>query len=307
MKIVYISGVKFGLDLLEEILKHDFEISVVFSYHDSKKSLYSDFVTFDPICKKYGIQNFKVNSINDEKNIKILQSIKPDLILVMGWSQLLKNEVIKTSKLGVIGSHPTQLPKFRGRAPIPWTIIKGLEESALTFFFIEEGIDNGDILNQKKFKISQNDDSESLYNKITNLGKKMIVHSLQNLQEGIMKRIKQDETQFVEYWPKRTPEDGKIDWSKSAREISVLIRASTHPYPGAYTFFKNLSLKIFKAQFIDDKISKPGMILDVNKNTVKVGTNDGSIILGRVQHGSKKEVLATEIFSKDDVGKKLGR
>jgi len=306
MKIVYISGVKFGLGLLEEILKHNFEISAVFSYQDSKKSLYSDFVSFDPICKKYVMQNFKVNNINDEENIKIIQSIKPDLILVMGWSQLLKNQIIKISKLGVIGSHPTELPKFRGRAPIPWTIIKGLEESALTFFFIEEGIDNGDILNQKKFEVSHNDDSESLYNKITNLGKVMIIYSLQNLQEGNVKRIKQDETQFVEYWPKRTHEDGKIDWSKTAKEISVLIRASTHPYPGAYTFYKNLPLKIFKAQFVDDKISKPGIILNVDKNAVQVGTTNGSIILEKVQHGIGNEVSAIEIFSKEDIGEKIG-
>ena len=126
MKIVYVSGVKFGYSLLEEILEHNFEISAVISYSDSKKSIYSDFASFDSICNKFNIQNIKVNNINDAENIEFIKSLKPDLILVMGWSQLLKKDVIEISRLGVIGSHPTELPKYRGRAPIPWSIIKEL-------------------------------------------------------------------------------------------------------------------------------------------------------------------------------------
>ncbi len=305
MKIAYISGVKFGYDLLKEILQKNFEISVVFSYQDSKKLLYSDIISFESICKKFGIRNIQVNNINDKKNIEILQSLQPDLILVMGWSQLLKSEIIQTAKLAVIGSHPTELPKFRGRAPIPWTIIKELKESALTFFYIDEGIDDGDILHQNKFKITDNDDSESLYQKITDLGKKMIIQSLKNLQEGTAKRTKQDETKFIEYWPKRTSEDGKIDWSKNAKDILTLIRASTFPYPGAFTFFNQLQLKIFKARYIDDKITKPGIILDVKKNLVKVGTSNGSIVFDKVKFHTNL-VSVSEIFSKCDIGRKLG-
>ena len=171
MKIGYISGIKFGVAILEEILNNNFNVSVVFSYEDSKKTAYSDYVSFDKICEKYNIRNIKVKNINDEKNQKILKKNQVDILLVMGWSQILKNDMIKIPKLGVVGSHPTELPKYRGRAPIPWTIIKGLKESALTFFFIEEGIDNGDIILQKKFKISIDDDSESLYKKNYNFGK----------------------------------------------------------------------------------------------------------------------------------------
>ena len=94
MKIIFISGVKFGSRLLEEVLKNGFEVSAVFSYNETKKSLYSDFISFDTICKNYGIKNFHVDNINDKENIKIIKSINPDIILVMGWSQLLKNEII---------------------------------------------------------------------------------------------------------------------------------------------------------------------------------------------------------------------
>ena len=302
MKIIFVSGVKFGYELLEEILKNDFEVSAVFSYNENKKSLYSDFASFDTLCENYKIKNFHVNNINDVENIKTIKSLNPDIILVMGWSQLLKNEIIQIPKLGVVGSHPTELPKFRGRAPIPWTILKELTESALTFFFIEEGIDNGDIVSQKKFKICENDDSESIYDLIIKLGKNMIIETLKDFQNNSITRIPQNEKNFVEYWSKRTPDDGKINWSKSAKDISTLIRASTHPYPGAFTFFKNLPLKIFKASYVDDNTSNPGAIISIDDKTVRIGTGNGSIYLKKIQYNSDIDILPTKIITTEDIG-----
>ena len=170
MNIIFIGGVKFSRDLLESILENNWSISSVFSYDNSKKKFYSDFASFEEITTRFNVKHFKVDNINDKKNIEIIKEIKPDLILVMGWSQLLKNDILKIPKLGVIGSHPTELPKYRGRAPIPWSILKGLKESALTFFYIDEGTDDGDIIDQRKFKITDNDDATSIYNKIIEIG-----------------------------------------------------------------------------------------------------------------------------------------
>ena len=163
MNIIFIGGVKFSRDLLESILENNWSISSVFSYDNSKKKFYSDFASFEEITTRFNVKHFKVDNINDKKNIEIIKEIKPDLILVMGWSQLLKNDILKIPKLGVIGSHPTELPKYRGRAPIPWSILKGLKESALTFFYIDEGTDDGDIIDQRKFKITDNDFTNFYY------------------------------------------------------------------------------------------------------------------------------------------------
>ena len=184
MNIIFIGGVKFSRDLLESILENNWSISSVFSYDNSKKKFYSDFASFEEITTRFNVKHFKVDNINDKKNIEIIKEIKPDLILVMGWSQLLKNDILKIPKLGVIGSHPTELPKYRGRAPIPWSILKGLKESALTFFYIDEGTDDGDIIDQRKFKITDNDDATSIYNKIIEIGKIMILENLQLIQDG---------------------------------------------------------------------------------------------------------------------------
>jgi len=305
MKIVFLSGVKFGFEILNQILEEKFDIHTVFSYDETKKTLYSDFASFDTICNKFGIKHVKINNINDPINVQILKSIQPDLILVMGWSQLLKDEILSIPKFGVIGSHPSELPKYRGRAPIPWTILKNLKESALTFFYIEEGIDDGDIIDQQKFKIEENDDATIIYNKIIEIGKIMIIKNLKLIQNNSILRTKQKSSEFVEYWEKRTPKDGLINWNNSSKEIYKLIRATTHPYPGAFSFFNKKKLKIFKAKNLNNKISDPGKIISIDSDGVSIGTRNGVIILQSIEFENDFEKNATLLFSINDIGKIL--
>ena len=306
MKIIFISGVKFGHDILHHILENNWKVSAIFSYDDSKRKFYSDFISFDEISKTYGIRHIKVNNINDQENIKIIKEIQPDLILVMGWSQIIQKEILEIPRLGVIGSHPTLLPKYRGRAPIPWSIIKNLPESGLTFFYMAEGTDDGDILDQTRFDISSNDDASTLYEKITTLGKNMLIKNLPLLENGKAKRIKQDNSKFIEYWPKRTPEDGKIDWCKDGKDVYALIRATTHPYPGAYTFFKKSKLIIWKAKLLEEKYGEPGKIIVVNDLGTEISTKKGNILLEKVSMNEGDEVSSLQVFSKGDVGELLG-
>lgn len=306
MKIAFISGVIFGYDLLEELLKNNVQISIVFSYDKSKRKSNSDYKSFEKLCLKNDIIHIKVQNINDEQNIKKLKSIKPDIILVMGWSQLLKEKILKIPKYGVIGSHPTELPKYRGRAPIPWTIIKRIKESALSFFYIKDGVDNGDLVLQKKFKVNSDDNATTLYKKIIELGKQMIIEILEQVQEGNVKQIKQKESEFLEYWPKRIPNDGKINWKCSAKDIHNLIRASTHPYPGAFTFFNNQKLEIWESDINENENFSPSIILDIIPQGVKVGTQKGTILIKKLGINGKEEFHPKKIFSKEDIGKSFG-
>ena len=304
MKIAFIGGVKFSHELLSTILSNGWDVSIVFSYDDSKEKKYSDITSFADLTKKYGIKHVQVDNINDKQNIIILKEINPDLILVMGWSQLLKNEIIKIPKFGVVGSHPTELPKYRGRAPIPWTILKNLKESALTFFYIDEGVDDGDILDQRKFSISEKDDATTLYKIMTNLGKEMLLDNLVSIKEGWQIRKKQDQNEFIENWPKRTIEDGKINWNNSSEEIHTLIRATTHPYPGAFTEFKNQKLIIWKSEFLNNTNSKLGIVEEINNDNILVGTGKGALKILKVSYGDECEL--NKIFSTSDIGTKLG-
>lgn len=305
MKIIFIGGVEYSKELLLYILKKGWKISILFSYNESKKKFYSDYACFDEISKEYGIKHVKVNNINDAENIQLIKKTNPDLILVMGWSQLLKSDLIQIPRLGVIGSHPTELPKYRGRAPIPWSIIKELNESALTFFYIQDGVDDGDILDQRKFVIDIYDDATSIYKKIIDIGKEMLDENLLKISQGKSKRKKQNSELFIENWPKRTPADGKIDWEKTAHEIHNLIRAITHPYPGAFTFFKHSKLIIWKSIFSQEKSKGIGKIMEINKDGIKIGTGEGTIIIKDISINDVNKSIS-DIFTKKDEGLILG-
>ena len=302
MKIAFISGVKFGHEILSAILDKNWKISIVFSYNDSKKNSYSDFASFEQITQKYEIKHVKVENINDNQNVYLLKTIKPDIILVMGWSQIIKDDILKIPSIGIVGSHPTELPKYRGRAPIPWTILKELKKSALTFFWMDKGTDSGDILDQEIFSIEENEDATSLYSKITDLGKKMILRNLESIEQGVINKRKQDGSKFVEYWDKRTPDDGKITWSCSSNDIYKLIRATTNPYPGAFTFFRNRKLKIWKALLTTKISSKAGQIIEINNIGVSIGTGDNIIIIQNISLDNEVQINAQEFFYDNDIG-----
>lgn len=279
MKIIFIGGVRYSHSLLSHILDIGWNVEAIFSYDESKKKYYSDFICFEKLAKKFDITHILVDNINDKKNIEIIKKINPDLILVMGWSQLLNSEIIKIPKIGTIGSHPTELPKYRGRAPIPWSILKGLKQSALTFFYIQEGVDDGDILDQQKFEISDEDDATSIYEKMIDLGKKMLERNLPLIENGKQKRIKQNSSLYIESWPKRTPDDGIIDWSNSAKIIQLLIRATTRPYPGAFTYWNNKKLIIWRASTSNETSFGHGIIMAINDKNIKIGTGNGCLIV----------------------------
>jgi len=312
LKIVFVSGVTTGVEWAKTILESNYKIAALFTYDELKKKNYSDFGNFDSLSDEYNVPQYKIRgNINDLENVEIIKKIEPDLILVLGWSQLLKKDLIKIPKIGVFGSHPTLLPKYRGRAPIPWTIIKGLGKSGLTFFWIDEGIDDGDILDQREFLISEDEDATSLMKKITDIGKIMLVENLTKINEGIIMRKKQNELDFAEEWPKRTPEDGKIDWSKPAKDIHTLIRATTHPYPGAYTIFKNKKIKIWKAEIEEGDVKEFGKIISVEKTNVRISTGKGNLIIKKISINDIDEVLAfdeseeidlSQIFENSTIG-----
>ena len=302
MKIIFVSGVKFGYEILKYLLEKNWKFEIVICYHDSKNIFYSDIANFENLTSKYKIKLIKVQNINDEENIKIINKISPDLILVMGWSQILKNQILTIPQIGIIGSHPTELPKFRGRAPIPWSIIKNITQSALTFFWIEEGTDSGHILDQKFFSISDDDDATSIYNKITQLGKSMLEKNLELINKGEVIKIPQDQSKFIENWPKRTINDGKINWLKSALEINTLIRATTFPYPGAFTYFKNKKLIIWKSKIINDISMKPGRIINIEKNVYAICTGKDAIQLLKFTYDNIEYKNSKYFFTENDIG-----
>lgn len=284
MNIVFVGAVKSSLVALEELLNY-LTIENVFTIISNKYN--SDAVDLTKICEKNRIKLHNIiGNINDEEYVNKLKIINPDLIIIVGFSQLIKKEILEIPKYACIGFHPSLLPKNRGRAVIPWTIINGEKETGITFFKIDEGMDSGNILYQGKIILTDKETSKSFYDKILKELKKAIRELVIKIKNKDLKGIKQNEEE-ASYCAIRTREDGKIDWLKSADFIDRLIRASGDPYPGAYTYHKNKEMKILTAEVVknDNWSALPGQRVEIISEVgVKVKTGKGLLLIKEVEY-----------------------
>jgi methionyl-tRNA formyltransferase len=208
--------------------------------------------------------------------VEQLKKALPDLILVMGLSQLIPQHILSLASNGAIGSHPTLLPQARGRAAIPWSILKGLKRSGLTFFFLVEEADAGDVVCQKSWDITEEDTATTLYQKMLETGVALAGELAGYIKQGNIPRTPQPKE--APYWPGRKPEDGKILWSATEKEVYDLIRATTHPYPGAFSYLKGKKIIFWEAKRTGVMTGvRPGEIASVNADGLVIGTKDGSV------------------------------
>ena len=276
MKILFVGTVEFSYKALEKLIELKAELVGVCT--KDRSNFNSDFANLTPLCKENKIPYKFVDDINSKENIEWVSLLKPDIIFCFGWSNLIKKELLNLPKMGVIGYHPTKLPQNRGRHPLIWALVLGLKESASTFFFMQEGADNGDILSQKEFEILYEDDAKSLYNKVTNVALNQIEEFLPKLQSNSFKKIKQNHDK-ANIWRKRGKEDGKIDFRMTSNAIYNLVRALTKPYVGAHIEYNGKDLSIWKVEEIEfDKSNiEFGKVLENDGQTITVKTYDKAI------------------------------
>ena len=300
MNIVFVGAVEEGWMALNAILEqpeHKNDVSAIISIDDAEAGSISGYRSFDGLAEKHGIAIHKIKHIRSASSVELIKGLAPDLLIVIGWSQLVSDEVLRIPRLGSIGLHTTLLPRHRGRAPIPWAIIKGLGKSGNTLFYFTPGVDNGDIIGQEPFYITLTDTAQTVYEKATHAGVNLVLKYLPMIKDGTAPRIKQDES-MADHWPKRTPADGLIDWNKPALEIHNLIRGVSHPYPGAFTYFNGRKIIVWSSGIlgeneIDFQI-QPGKILDITEYDlgIIIGTGNGVLLLTRMQFEDSKEISA---------------
>ena len=293
MKIFFIGTVEFSKKMLLKLITIDAQIVGVCTKEIS--SFNSDFVDLTPICKSNKIPYRFVIDINSQPNVEWIKSLTPDVIFCFGWSNLIKQEILNLAPMGVIGFHPANLPQDRGRHPIIWSLALGLEKSASTFFFMDEGADTGDILSQKQFKILENDNAKTLYNKVIDIALLQIEKFIPQLENKTYKRVKQNH-KLSNIWRKRGKADGRIDFRMSSKAIYNLVRALTKPYVGAHIEYKDKHVSIWETRILENtqKNIESGKILSSNKTSIIVKTYDGAI-----------EILNHEFIKPPKVGQYL--
>jgi methionyl-tRNA formyltransferase len=276
MNIFFIGTVEFSKSALDKLVS--IGANVVGVATKKQSSFNSDFADVSTICVKHNIPCHFLDDINSIESIQIIRALKPDVIYCFGWSSLIKEELLKLAPLGVVGFHPTQLPKNRGRHPVLWALVLGIEQTASTFFFMDKGADSGPILSQKIIPVDYNDDARTLYNKITLTALPQIEEFTNALSAGKYEKREQDHDQS-NIWRKRGKRDGLIDFRMSSRGIYYLVRALTKPYVGAHIEKDGAEIKVWKVEEVkcDTKNVEPGKVLESSGKTFLVKTFDGSV------------------------------
>lgn len=291
-RFAFTAGVRIGWSCLDALCRAGHVPSLAIGYPPSLSDR-SGYRSLEDLSRKYSFQLLETEDINSPESLARLREAAPDVHLVFGWSQLLSKELLSVPTRGTLGTHPTRLPEGRGRAPIPWTLIKGLTRSAVTLFYLEEGVDCGDIVDQPEFDIGPEDDAGTLYEKIERVHVRMILENIDAVLKGTAPRKPQDHSKAT-YWPRRRPEDGKIDWSRPAGEIFNWVRGLTHPYPGAFTFLKGKKLLLWRAAQGGEAKAAPGTVVEVGADGMLVACGRGALRVLAIQLEGDVERTALE-------------
>jgi methionyl-tRNA formyltransferase len=239
---------------MEAIYSVNGKLDLIITLSDDKAKSKSGRIYVDKFAEINNIPVVKVNHINDQMAIDAIKDYEIDWLFIIGWSQIASKELLDTPKSGVIGAHPTLLPDGRGRAAIPWAIIKGLDKTGVTFFKMDEGVDTGLILGQEEIPLNEEETATQLYEKVNKAHETLIKKMYFELKDNKVTGQVQDESKAT-VWEGRTPKDGQIFNEMTIQEVDRLVRATTRPYPGAFVMEGEKKVIIWKGMKSFDKLN----------------------------------------------------
>lgn len=290
MNIVYMGTPDFAVPALEKLIKK-YNVTAVVTQPDKPKGRGKKII-FSPVKElalKNNIEVFQPEKVKDENFIKEMEKLNPDIIVVAAYGQILNEKILNLPKYGCINIHGSLLPKYRGAAPIQWSIINGEEKTGVTIMYMEKGLDTGDMILKKEIPINKEDTYGSVHDKMSLVGAEAVIEAIEMIEKGNVNAQKQDDT-LSSYAVMISKDIGHIDWNKNSNEIINLIRG-LNPAPIAYTFYEDEVLKIWEAEQICCELElKNGEIIDVMpKKGILVKTNDSAILIKEIQQkGGKK-------------------
>jgi methionyl-tRNA formyltransferase len=277
-----------GKYLLERVIELGCNIDciITLSPEEAIKKKVSNYFDFREIAERNNIRLYypKSYGLEAEEDLEFFQKEKPDLLLVFGWQRIVPEEILKTLSIGALGAHGSseELPKGRGRSPLNWSLIEGKKRFIMHLFYLSKGVDSGAVIDKLEFEINEFDTVKTLHDKAVVSIARLLEKNLKKILEGRAVGVPQKGEPT--YYPKRTPEMGKIEWEKSNLEIYDFVRALTKPYPGAFTFLDEKKIMVWKAQPFDSKLhyykAKAGEIVEVFPDgAFVVKTGKGSLLV----------------------------
>lgn len=295
INVVFMGTPIFAKIILEKLIK-EYNVVLVVSQPDkekNKKGIPLETPT-KILAKENNIDVFQPLNIKEE--YKEILKYNPDIIITCAYGQIIPKKLLEYPKLGCINVHGSILPKLRGGAPIHWAIINGETETGITIMYMDEKMDAGDIISQRKISILPDDNLDSLYKKMAVLGSELLIDTLPDIINGKNKRIKQDE-KLVTFGYNIKKEDEKIDFNKSAKDVVNLIRGLS-TFPGAYCLLENKRMKIYNAKLLEEnRNGKVGEIVDISSKGLVVNCKDYKILITDIKLEGKKRCLVKDFVN----------
>ena len=287
MKLIFMGTPDFAVPCLQSLLDAGHEVAAVFTQPDKPRGRKQ--ILTPPEVKvlalEKGLTVYQPNTLRDGEAMGIIEDIKPDAIIVAAYGKILPKEMLDYSRYGCINVHGSLLPKYRGSAPIQWSVINGDQETGVTIMQMNEGIDTGDMLYQKAIPIMIDDTAESMFDKLAALGAEMLIEALDKIPKGELTAEKQDESLSC-YAPMLDKNISVIDWHKSGMQVHNLVRG-LYSWPIAQTTLNGKKLKIYRTSPCE-KSGEAGAVIDTDPLTVACG--EGSVIIHELQLEGKKRM-----------------
>jgi methionyl-tRNA formyltransferase len=297
LNIVFMGTPQFAVPTLEALHESAYTVLCVVTQPDRRagrgKKVVQSPVKQTALALGYDI--LQPESIKTEAFADSMTSLAPDVLVVVAFGQILPESVLSIPPLGAVNVHASLLPKYRGAAPIQWAIINNESETGVTTMLMDRGCDTGNILLQQKTAITPEDTSTTLHDRLSVMGGKLLVETLDALKDECL--APECQTQSLAcYAPMLKKKDGRIDWHKTSKDIDAFIRGMT-PWPGAFTFFGKKRLKIFKvAPARADRKTTPGAVVKGFQEELRVATGDGAVSILEIQGESGKRLQIADFL-----------
>lgn len=294
MRIIFMGTPDFSVGTLEKLVEAGHDVCLAVTQPDKPKGRGKE-MQFTPVkeaAMRHGIPVFQPRRVRNAECIEELRKYEADVMVVIAFGQILPKEILDMTPYGCINVHASLLPKYRGAAPIQWSIICGEDVTGVTTMQMDEGLDTGDMLLKTEVVITPEETGESLHDKLAEAGAELCVKTLAQLEAGTLQPEKQGETPTM-YAKMLDKKMGNIDWAKPAVETERLIRG-LNSWPSAYTNWNGKVLKIWKAKAADSKpgesVTDPGTIIRVEKECFCVQTGNGELEILELQIQGKKRM-----------------
>ncbi|WP_250278748.1 methionyl-tRNA formyltransferase [[Clostridium] colinum] len=305
MNIVFMGTPDFAVESLKKLIEKHNVIAVI-SQPDKPKGRGKKLVN-TPV-KQFAIDNgiekiYQPEKIKDEDFVKELKKLNADLFVVVAYGQILSEQVLNIPKYGCINVHGSLLPKYRGAAPIQWSIINGEEKTGVTIMYMEKGLDSGDMILKEEIIIEKTETYKTLHDKMSIVGAEALIRAIDLIENGNVNAKKQQHDEAT-YAPMITKEMGHIKWDNTSKDIINLIRG-INPIPMAYTIYKDEVFKISEAEEVFGYNGNIGEIVDIQKEGFVVKTKDSSIIIKELQAKGGKRMKTSDYLRGHSIEKNV--